>query len=65
MSVEIRRDGDLKETFDTGDMQADSNAAFRWMLRNQSMSVDWAIRYEGWRVTEIAPDGTREDWQPS
>ena len=34
---------------------ADSNAAFKWLLRHQPMSVDWAIRYEGYRV--LGPDG--------
>lgn len=42
--VIIKRDG--KQIAEV----ADSNAAFAWLLKHQSMSVDWAIKYEGWTV---------------
>lgn len=35
---------------------ADGNAAFAWLHRHQGMSVDWAIRYEGYAVH--GPDGS-------
>jgi len=25
------------------------NLAFQWLMRHQGMSVDWAVRYEGYR----------------
>ncbi len=28
----------------------DSNAAFTWLLKHQPMSVDWALKYEGYSV---------------
>ncbi len=31
---------------------ADSNAAFAWLLRHQGQSVDYAIRWGGYRVTD-------------
>jgi hypothetical protein len=59
-AVEVRRDGVLQPggRFETGDLTVDSNAAFEYILRHQGMSVDWAIRYEGWSIVTIAPDGT-------
>lgn len=45
MAVIISRDGKpLAEV-------EDSNAAFEWLLKHQPQSVDWAIRYEGYRIT--------------
>lgn len=35
------------------------NAAFVWILKHQSMSVEWAMRYEGYAV-EI--DGVAKNW---
>lgn len=34
---------------------ADSNAAFKWLLQHQGQSVDWAMKYEGYRV--LGEDG--------
>ena len=51
--VEVRRDGKVQETFSTGDLTADQNAAWRYILKSQGMSVDWAMRYEGWSVDEV------------
>jgi len=58
--VEVRRDGVLQPggRFGTGELTADSNAAFEYILRHQGQSVDWACRYEGWSIVTIAPDGT-------
>lgn len=59
-AIEVRRDGVLQPggRFGTGDLTADSNAAFEYILRHQGQSVDWAIHYEGWSIVTIAPDGT-------
>lgn len=32
----------------------DGNAAFRWLLRHQGQSVDYALRWGGYRVTDEA-----------
>lgn len=42
--VTITRDGKPLVTVDG------PNAAFRWLLRHQPQSVDWAIRYAGYAV---------------
>jgi hypothetical protein len=63
-AVEVRRDGERKARFETGDPRADSNAAFEYILHHQGQSVSWAVRYEGWSIVEIAPDGT-ETIQPA
>lgn len=56
MSVYVKRDGTVQKTFSSGDDTQDSNDAFEWLLKNQPQSVDWATRYEGWEITEPAPE---------
>ena len=63
-AVEVRRDGEMKARFETGDLTADHNAAFKYIMKHQGMSVSWAMRYEGWSIVEIAPGGT-ETPQPA
>ncbi len=46
MAVLVKRDGKTVATVE------DSNAAFQWLLRHQPMSTDWAIKYEGYTVTD-------------
>lgn len=48
--VQVKRDGEVKAEFDTGDETEDQNAAWTYILKHQSMSVDWAMRYEGWAI---------------
>lgn len=55
--VVVKRDGEVKQEFSTGDATKDHNAAFAWLLKHQGMSTDWAIRYEGWSIEEV------EDWR--
>ena len=55
-TVQVKRDGIVQETFSGGDPVQNSNAAFAWLLRHQGQSVDWAVRHEGWEITEPAPD---------
>lgn len=52
MAVEVRRDGKVRRSFDTGDPVKDQNAAFEWLLKAQGQSVDWALRYEGWEIRD-------------
>lgn len=58
-TINIYHDNKLEKTF-TGD-NADTSA-FGWMLRNQGQSVAWAIKYGGWKVEEVAHDGTKTYW---
>src|SRR5215471_19463979 len=53
--IEVRRDGETQETFASGDWARDQNDAFKWLLRHQPMSTDWAQKYEGWSVDAV-PD---------
>jgi hypothetical protein len=48
LPVQVRRDGKVMAEVE------DSNAAFAWLLRHQSFSTDWAIKYEGWSVTDAS-----------
>ncbi len=57
-AVEVRHDGEPQKRFETGDLVADSNSAFEYVLKHQGQSVDWACRYEGWAIVTVAPDGT-------
>lgn len=56
MSVQVKRDGEVRETFDSGDDTADQNKAFEYVLKHQGQSVDWATRYEGWEIVTITPE---------
>jgi hypothetical protein len=58
VAVVVRRDGELRERFATGDLGADSNAAFVYILKHQPQSVSWACRYERWAIVTVTPDGT-------
>ena len=49
--VLVKRDNETQASFNSGDDAADQNAAWLFILKNQPMSVDWAIRYEGWEIT--------------
>lgn len=57
-AVDVRRDGKTLETFQGADAV---NDAFRWLLRHQPMSTDWAIQHEGYSVVARYPDGTEEE----
>jgi hypothetical protein len=52
MTVQVKRDGEIQSTFDTGDAVKNTNQAWVWVLKHQPMSVDWALRYEGWEITD-------------
>jgi len=52
MAVAVKRDGETRKMFDSGNQAADENAAFSWLLGAQGQSVEWAIRYEGWAIVE-------------
>jgi len=62
LTVTISKDGQIKKVFEN---QNDDSFAFGWMLRNQSNSTDWALRYEGWKV-EVKNNTTGENyfWKP-
>jgi hypothetical protein len=55
-STEVRRDGQVKAVFDSGDETDDHNAAFKWLLQHQPQSVDWACRHEGWSIVTVPGD---------
>jgi hypothetical protein len=52
MAVQVKRDGEVRKTYDSGNPAEDESAAFHWLLKHQGQSADWAIQYEGWSVTE-------------
>lgn len=60
VKVTISRDGKQLAHFEGKDAE---NAAFVWLLRNQSNSVDWALRYEGYKV-EVNTNGDVSHWKP-
>lgn len=38
---------------------------FQFILKNQSQSTQWAMKYEGWKVKEIDEDTGKETfWKP-
>jgi len=45
MATIVTRDGEP-----VSPLLDDENAAFAWLLRHQSMSTDWAIKYEGYAI---------------
>jgi hypothetical protein len=52
MATEVRRDGEVRKTYDSGNQAEDENSAFHWLLKHQGQSVEWALRYEGWSFAE-------------
>jgi len=43
-----------KVTRDNKDLfQGDEDLCWIYILNHQSQSVDWAIKYEGWKIEEI------------
>ena len=49
-TLKIYQDKELKKEF-TG--SRDGGEAFGWLLRNQHLSVDSALRWGGWKVEQI------------
>jgi hypothetical protein len=60
--VQVRRDGRVLETFHGDTAEKD---AFRWVMNHQSMSVSWAIRFEGYSIVTVNADGTEEEHNAS
>lgn len=54
-TVQVKRDGQVKATFNGDDPTKNSNDAFAWLLKHQGMSTDWAIKHEGWEITDPVP----------
>jgi len=48
LTVQVKRDGKPLA------LVADSNAAFKWLMRHQGQSTHYAMRYGGYRVTDLA-----------
>lgn len=63
-AAEVRHDGKTEARFPGEDTTRNANDAWTYILKHQAQSVDWAMRYEGWAIVEIAPDGT-ETTQPA
>ncbi len=60
--IVISRDGKVIETLEG---QKSDSKAFGRMLSLQSQSVDYALRYGGWRVEQIDEQtGDSELWKP-
>lgn len=58
-AVEVRHDGKTEARFPGEDTARNANDAWTYILKHQAQSVEWAVRYEGWSIVEIAPpDGT-------
>ena len=61
-TIKIYQHNKLRKEFkdQTGD-----NFAFRWLLNNQGQSIDFALRYGGWKVEEINEQTQEiEFWKP-
>ena len=62
ITIKIYQDNVLRKEFNN---KEDSNIAFRWLLNNQGNSVDYAIRWGGWKVEEINEQTNEvELWKP-
>lgn len=61
MTINIYKDGKLIKTFAD---QQDDIKAFGWLLREQGQSVDYALRYGGYKVETIDSEGNTECWKP-
>jgi len=59
IKTDIYKDGKLLKSIEGADS---GTKAFGWLLRNQSCSVDRALKIEGYSVTETKTDGTTEKW---
>lgn len=60
MKTEIYKDGELLHTFEGENSPKD---AYQKLLRIQSNSTSWAIKYEGYKVVETYQDGTQSIWK--
>jgi hypothetical protein len=61
-TINIYKDNTLLKTFDN--QESDINA-FGWLLRNQGQSVDYALRYGGYKVELIdETTGEKEYYKP-
>lgn len=63
-AAEVRHDGKTEASFPSEDPTQNVNAAWTYILKHQAQSADWAMKYEGWAIVEIAADGT-EAVQPA
>ena len=59
ITINIYHDNKLEKTFEN---QENDFNAFKWMLNHQGQSIDWAIKYEGWKVEVIDEKGRRTYW---
>lgn len=61
-TIKIYRDNELLKEFKN---QESDGEAFGWMLRNQGNSIDYALRFGGYKV-EVIDDktGKVEYWKP-
>lgn len=58
----IKQDGIEKKKFTD---QGNDQNPFGWLLRNQGQSVNYALKYGGWSVTEIDQETGKETiWKP-
>ena len=55
-AVEVRHDGEVKARYDSGDRIKDHNDAWIYILKHQAQSVDYAMRFGGWKIVAISPD---------
>jgi hypothetical protein len=60
-TVNIYQDNKLKTTLSGEQAQ---NEAFKYLLRNQGQSTDYAIRWGGWKVEVIDEHGNVTYWKP-
>jgi hypothetical protein len=63
-AVEVRHNGEVKASYDSGDSIKDHNDAWIYILKHQSQSVDYATRYGGWQIAIVSPDGTQHRKSP-
>ena len=60
MKTEIFRDGKLLQTFEG---EKASTKAFGWMLSHNSMSINWALKYEGYEIIDTSENGEKTYWK--
>jgi hypothetical protein len=53
----VKRDGVVQAEFEGDDPVKNNNDAWIWLLKHQPMSVDWAMRYEGWEIVDLPAEG--------
>lgn len=58
--TEVRHDREVRARFSSPDQVKNANDAFTFILKHQGQSVYHAVRFEGWSIVDISPDGSEK-----